>query len=121
MKAFVAAVLLLMIVAVPLSGKVHKDQFNASCTDVWTAVKATVADSNHYNLLVTDEGRMSLSYTIKGAVRDRNNSVSLVPKDGGCEMQTTSQYSGLLHSDADDFKGRVQEQLAKVKAAAPAK
>jgi hypothetical protein len=121
MKTFLAAVLLVVSLAVPLSGKTHKDQFNAPCGDVWVAVKATVSDTNHYNLLVTDEGRMALSYTIKGAVRDRNNSVVLVPNGGGCEMQTTSEYSGLIHSDAGDFKSRVEEQLAKVKSDAPTK
>ena len=121
MKQVVVVMLAILCLALPLSGKTHKDQFNAPCADVWAAVKATVADTNHYAVLVTDEANMALSYKIKGAVRDRSNSVNLAPKDGGCEMQTNSEYSGLLHSDADDFKTRVTDALAKVKAAPPAK
>jgi hypothetical protein len=47
-------------------------------------------------------------------------SVTLVPMGTGCEMQVVSNYSGWEHNDRSDFKKRVDESLAKLKAAAPA-
>jgi hypothetical protein len=42
-----------------------------------------------------------------------------MPKDAGCEMDIVSNYSGFEHNDQGDFKTRVDESLAKLKAAEP--
>jgi hypothetical protein len=70
---------------------------------------------------------MSASYNVKhaahanisGAVLQRTNKVKLVAKRTGCEMQIVSNYSGREHDDKGDFKKRVDEILARPKAAKP--
>jgi hypothetical protein len=44
----------------------------------------------------------------------------LNPQGTGCEMAVQSAYRGLAHDDAGDFKKRVDDSLAKLKAAEPA-
>jgi hypothetical protein len=57
--------------------------------------------------------------TITGAALQRTNHVTLVSKGTSCEMQVVSNYSGFEHDDKGDFKKRVDESLAKLKAPTP--
>jgi len=50
----------------------------------------------------------------------RDNHLTFVPRGNGCEMHALSKCSGWGHGDQGDFKKRVDESLAKVKAAPPA-
>jgi hypothetical protein len=67
---------------------------------------------------------MTASYRVKhaahvnvsGAILQRTNHVTLVSKGTVCEMQVVSNYSGWEHDDKGDFKTRVDEALAKLKA-----
>ena len=61
----------------------------------------------------------SAHVNISGAALQRTNHVTLVSKGTGCEMQVVSNYSGWEHNDRGDFKTRVDESLAKLKAATP--
>ena len=128
MLRFAVAALLLPIFALPLLSKTHKVTYPNACSEVWTAVKDTLGNAENYTIKITDESRMTVSYSVKhsahvtvtGALRQRTNTVSLSPQGTGCEMQVQSNYSGFEHNDAGDFTKRVNESLAKRKEATPA-
>jgi len=61
----------------------------------------------------------SAHVNISGTVLQRTNHVTMVSKGAGCEMRVVSNYSGWEHNDKGDFKKRVDESLAKLKAATP--
>ncbi len=127
LKIAVAALLLLMF-ALPVTSKTHKVAYPNGCIEVWAAVKDTLGNVENYTIKITDESRMTVSYSVKhsahvtvtGALRQRANTVSLRPQGTGCEMEVQSNYSGFEHNDAGDFTKRVNESLAKRKAATPA-
>jgi hypothetical protein len=95
---------------------------------VWAAVKDTLGNAENYTIKITDESKMTVSYSVKhsvhvsvtGALRQRPNTVSLSSKGTGCGMEVQSNYSGFEHDDAGDFTKRVNELLAKRKEATPA-
>ena len=102
----------------------YKSTYPVPCSDVWGAVKDTLGHADNYNVVESDDVKMTASYkvkhaahvTITGAVLQRTNHVTLVAKGTGCEMQVVSNYSGFEHNDRGDFKTRVDEALAKPKA-----
>ena len=128
MKTKIAVVALLsLVLALPMFGKTYKSTYPVPCSDVWGAVKDTLSNQDNYTVVANDDGKMTASYkvkhsvhvTITGAALQRTNRVTLVPSGTGCEMQVVSNYSGFEHNDRDDFKNRVDESLAKTKAAKP--
>ncbi|MFN7997930.1 MAG: hypothetical protein U0Q18_30195 [Bryobacteraceae bacterium] len=132
MLRFVVVALISSVFVLPAFGKTHKSSYPNACTEVWAAVKDTLGNSANYTIKMTDESRMSISYSVKhsahvtitGALRQRPNTVTLTLKGIGCEMQVESNYSGFEHNDAGDFTKRVSESLAKLKeslASAPGK
>jgi len=128
MLRFAVAAFLLSTFALPVLGKTHKITYPNACGDVWAAVKDTLGNAENYTIKITDESRMTVSYSVKhsahvtvtGALRQRPNTVSLGPQAAGCEMEVQSNYSGFEHNDAGDFTKRVSESLAKRKEATPA-
>ena len=122
------AVLLLPLFALPVPGKSHKVTYPNACSEVWAAVKDTLGNAENYTIKITDESRMTVSYSVKhsahvtvtGALRQRPNTVSLTSQGTGCEMEVQSNYSGFEHNDSGDFTKRVNESLAKRKEASPA-
>ena len=126
---FVVAVCVLLAFALPLFGKTYKSTYSDSCTQVWSAVKDVLSNQENYNVAENDEAKMHASYDVKhsahvdvgGALLQRKNQVTLVPKGTGCEMQVVSNYSGWEHNDQGDFKKRVDDSLLKLKGAPPAK
>lgn len=86
---------------------------------MWAAVKDTLRNSGNYGIVSTDEAGMIASYTVGNTIRPRTNSVALSSHGAGCEMTVQSAYRGLAHDAAGDFKKRVDESLAKLKAAKP--
>jgi hypothetical protein len=104
----------------------HKQTYPNACSEVWTAVKNTLGDSENYTAIVTDEARMAATYNVKhaahvtitGALRQRANTVSLSSTGTGCVMEVKSNYSGFEHNDAGDFIKRVNESLTKLKGSA---
>jgi len=127
MMRFVVVALMALILVVPAFGGVHKDAYPVACSELWAAVKDTLGNAENYSIVTTDNNQMTASYDVKhavhtsiaGAALQRTNSVALNPQGSGCEMQVHSNYSGWNHSDAGDFKKRVDESLAKLKAAKP--
>ena len=113
----------LFVIALPSFAKTHKDNYPNPCPEVWAAVKDTLGNPQNYTVKMTDEARMSVSYSVKhsvhvtitGALRQRPNTATLSSSDTGCEMQVESNYSGFEHDDAGDFAKRVNESLAKLK------
>ena len=124
MKSVVTG-LILLIVSLPALGKTYKSTYPDPCSQLWGAVKDTLSNPNNYTVTETDDAKMHADYDVKhaahvdisGALLQRKNHVTLVPKGAGCEMQVVSNYSGWEHNDQSDFKTRVDESLTKVKAA----
>jgi hypothetical protein len=114
-----------LAVAVPAFGKTYKNTYPVACSQVWTAVKDTLSNPENYTVVQSNDTQMTASYNVKhsahvnvsGALLQRTNKVTLVSKGTGCEMQVVSNYSGWEHNDKGDFKTRVDESLAKPKAA----
>jgi len=119
----VVVALISVILALPAFGATYKNSYPESCSELWPAVKDVLSNPNNYNVTKTDDAKMHADYDVKhaahvnisGALLQRKNHVTLVPKDNGCEMQVVSNYSGWEHNDQGDFKSRVDESLAKLK------
>ena len=120
MKTSVVALLLLAL-AVPAFGKTHKDSFDVPCNQLWAAVKDTLRNSGKYGIVGISDSELTASYNIGGGLGGKRiNSVVLNPQGAaGCEMQTQTAYTGLVHNDAGDFKARVDDSLAKLKGSKP--
>jgi hypothetical protein len=124
---FAIAAFVLFAFALPAFCKKHKDAYPNACSEVWAAVKDTLGNAENYTVKMTDETRMTTSYSVKhsahvsitGALRQRPNTVTLSSKGTGCEMEVESNYSGFEHNDAGDFTKRVNESLAKMKGSTP--
>ncbi len=106
-------------------GETYKNSYSIACTDIWPAVKATLADQEHYARVIVNDEKMKADYQpkhtvhvdVSGTLLQRTNHVTLIPKDGVCEMDVVSNYSGWGHDDKADFKKRVDDNLTKAKAA----
>ena len=127
---FAVVALLALAVAMPAFGagdKTYKTTYPVPCSEVWSAVKVALGNPDNYKDVQSDEDKMAADYNVKhsihwsviGAVNQGKNRVSLLPTGTTCEMSVVSMYSGLSHDDAGDFKKRVGEALAKLKAATP--
>ena len=124
----VVVALMSLALALPAFGKTYKNTYPVPCSQVWGAVKDTLGNAENYNVVESDDTKMTASYNVKhsahvtitGALLQRANRVTLVVKGAGCEMQVVSNYSGFEHNDRGDFKTRVDESLAKPKAERPA-
>jgi hypothetical protein len=127
MKRYALVMLMSCIVALPTFGKNNKSNYTESCSDLGPAVKDTLSNRNNYSVTATDDAKMHADYDVKhtahvnisGALLQRTNHVTLVPNGTGCQMQVESNYSGWEHNDSGDFKSRVDESLAKLKASKP--
>ncbi len=123
-RLVIAAVMSLAL-ALPAFGKTSKSTYPAACSELWGAVKDTLGNAENYNVEESDDTLMTAAYkvkhnvhvTITGAVLQRTNHVALVSKGAECEMQVKSNYSGFEHDDSGDFRKRVEESFAKLKAA----
>ena len=129
--AVVVAATLALVLAQPAFGagnKTYKTTYPVPCSDLWGAVKGALGNPDNYKDVQSDEDKMTADYNVKhsihwsviGAVNQGKNHVSLSPIGTTCEMSVVSMYSGLSHNDQGDFKKRVDESLAKMKAAPPA-
>jgi len=120
--------LMSLALALPGFGRTYKSTYPAPCSEVWSAVKDTLSNPENYDVEGSDDAQMTASYKVRhsahvnvsGAILQRTNHVTLVSKGSTCEMQVVSNYSGWEHDDKGDFKARVDESMAKLKAAAPA-
>jgi hypothetical protein len=106
------------------SGETYKTPFSVACSDIWPAVKTTLADRDHYAKVVINDEKMKADYQpkhtvhvdISGTLLQRMNHVKLIPKDEGCELDVASNWSGWGHDDQADFRKRVSDNLTKRKA-----
>ena len=127
MKSVVVALLALAL-ALPSFGKTSKNTYPTPCSDLWGAVKDVLGNAENYNVEDSNDTLMTATYkvkhaahvTVSGAVLQRANHVALVSKGAECEMQVKSNYSGFEHDDSGDFRKRVEESFAKLKASKPA-
>ncbi len=125
--AVVVVAMLTLALASPAFGagnKTYKSTYPVSCSELWGAVKAALANPDNYKDVQSDDDKMAADYNVKhsihwsviGAVNQGKNRVSLAPAGTTCEMSVVSMYSGLSHNDQGDFKKRVEEVLAKLQA-----
>ena len=127
MMRFLAVALLSLTFALPAFGMTYKSSYPDPCSEVWGAVKDTLSSPENYSVVESNDAQMTAAYEVKhsahvnlsGAALQRTNHVKLVSKGTGCEMQVGSNYSGWEHNDRGDFKKRVDESLAKLKASKP--
>ena len=125
--SLVVVAFLSLVLALPAFGKTYKSTYPVACSEVWVAVKDTLSNPENYSVVESDDTQMKATYDVKhsahvnisGAALQRKNHVTLVSKGAGCEMQVVSNYSGWEHNDRGDFQKRVDESLAKLKAAPP--
>ncbi len=123
----VVVTLISLALVLPTFGKTYKSTYPVPCSEVWGAVKDTLSNPENYSVVESDDTQMTASYNVKhsahvnitGAVLHRTNHVTLVARGTVCEMQVVSNYSGWEHNDKGDFRNRVDESLAKLKAATP--
>jgi hypothetical protein len=116
----VVLVILLLPLAVPGFASTHKELYKVPCSVLWPALKDTLRNSGKYGIIGIDNTEMTASYNIGGNLTGKRiNSAVLNNKDNGnsCELQVQTAYSGLINNDAGDLKKRVDESLAKLKAA----
>lgn len=117
LKGIVVSALLLSL-AVPAFAKTHKEQYAMPCSSLWPAVKDTLRNSGKYGIISIVNEELTASYNIGGNLTGKRiNTVLLNSVGEGCEMQIQTAFSGLVNNDASDFKKRVDESLAKLKAA----
>ena len=120
--------LMSLALALPAFGKSHKSSYSFPCSEVWTAVKTTLGNEANYSNVELNETTMTAAYhvkhaahvTVTGAVLQRTNHVALESDGASCDIKIGSNYSGFEHNDADDFKKRVDDALAKMKGGTPA-
>ena len=95
--------------------KTHSYIYPMPCAQLWPAVKDTLRNSGKYGILGIDSGEMTASYNIGGNLTGkRTNSLVLNTKDGGCELQVQTSYSGFVNNDSEDLKKRVDASLVKL-------
>jgi hypothetical protein len=125
-RTLTVLVLLALGLASRAMGKTYKYSYPNACSEMWLAVKATLGDDKSYAQVKVDDTKMTADYQpkhevhfdVSGVVLQRMNHVTLLtPKGGGCEMEVVSNWSGWGHEDQGDFKKRVDESLAVIKAA----
>ena len=120
--------LMSLALALPAFGKSHKSSYSFPCSQVWSAVKDTLSNAENYGKVELNETTMTAAYHVKhsvhisagGAILQRTNHVALESNGASCDIKIGSNYSGIEHNDADDFKKRVDDALAKMKGASPA-
>ena len=119
-----------LVLALPAFGagdKTFKNTYPVPCGKLWDAVKLALSNPDNYKDVVSDQEKMTAEYNVKhsvhwsvtGAINQGKNHVSLTPTGATCEMSVVSMFSGFSHNDKGDFKKRVDEALAKLKAAPP--
>lgn len=119
---------MLLAVALPAVGKSYKNTYYVPCKDVWSAVKAVLANEDNYAKVTSDDAKMTADYApkhsvhfdVSGVILQRMNHVTLVQKETGCEMNVVSNYSGWGHEDQSDFKKRVDDTMTQPKDTKPA-
>ena len=124
---FVVVGLMSLALALPAFGKTSKNTYPAPCGEMWGAVKDVLSVAENYSVEESNDALMTATYKVKhnvhvtvtGALTQRANHVALVSKGAECEMQVKSNYSGFEHDDSGDFRKRVEESFAQLKAAKP--
>lgn len=119
LKRFLLAVLL-PILAMPALASTHKEMYDVPCSTLWAALKDALRNSGKYRIVSLDNSEMISSFDIGND--QRVNSAALNSKDNGnsCELQIQTVPNGMLSNDAGNLKKRVDESLARLKAAPPA-
>jgi hypothetical protein len=120
-RVVILIVAVVALLVLPAAGETYKSPFSIGCGDIWPAVKATLADQDHYAKVVINDEKMKADFQpkhtvhvdITGTLLQRMNHVKLVLKDSECEMEVVSNYSGWGHDDQGDFRKRVDDNLTK--------
>ena len=125
MKAFTRTVLLAAVVlfaSLNCAALTHKSSYSQPCNTVWSSVKDVLKTSGKYQIISISSEDMSASFAVGGFWTGKMiDSVLLMSQGTGCEMSVTTQFRGITHSDADDFKTRVDNDLVQTGAVTQSK
>jgi hypothetical protein len=119
MARYLVFALLLLAATVPAPGKPRNDAYPVTCADLWNAVSDTLGNAGNYKILASDDSELKAYSLAVGSQRQRVNSVSLNPKDNGCELLTQFPDSGFANDDEGAFRKRLAHSVAKLQAAKP--
>jgi len=105
--------LFVFVVVFPAYGKTRTDSFNVPCSNLWRAVRNTLANSGNYQITGINDSTMMASYLVGNELSGQQiNYVGLSVNGNTCAMQVQAAFRGLVHDDAGDFKKRVQQSLS---------
>lgn len=110
---------LLSALSLPTYAAPHNSRHATSCSDLWTAVIATLRTGNNYSAIAIDEEDMKVNFIVIGALFSTMNSAELKPHESGCQLQVRMGFTG----NTDDewaFRRRVHHSLERQQAAKPA-
>ena len=111
MKRLLSLAGMLLISGIALAGpKPATKAFSLSCAQVWDGAKAAV-QSNYDVLSLNDQTRSGSFTTGSFWTGVRSLTFALRGASDGCTVSVTGHFSGLLHSDKDDFFRRIQDAL----------
>lgn len=111
--------LLLVALCVPAFAKPHNQKRPSNCSELWTAVTATLEDARNYQVVALDNDAMKANFVVVGGLFSAMNSVQLKPKESGCDLRLRIGFTGA--DDENAFRSRVNRAWKKLSAAqAPA-
>ncbi len=105
---------LLFALAVPTSARPHKEKQPVPCSDLWTAVRETLAKASDYTVEALDNEDMRANFIVVGARYPQTNLVHLKPRNSGCDLQLRIGFTGI--DDEWAFRNRVSRALKKLNA-----
>lgn len=117
-----AATLLTLSLCLPAYASKHSVVLDMPCATLWPAVVDTIRNFGKYEPLSIDNSYMTAAYKVGSAMSRVTNSVALVPRRIGCELDIDAPYRGLAYHDASDFTDleRLKSASAADQADAPA-
>ena len=85
------------------------------CSELWPAVKVTLANQKNYIVVATDDELMRANFIVKGALYPQLNLVRLKNKKNGCDLELRIGFTGA--DDEGAFRTRVHRAYKKMTAA----
>lgn len=94
-----------------------KGVYPVSCDDLWSAIKDTVRNPNNYGLSSLNDLDLRASFVVIGDSFHYTDRVSLIEKNGGCQMKTDIGDIGAENTNFRQFRTRVQRSLGRMQSA----
>ncbi|HSZ15670.1 MAG TPA: hypothetical protein VK764_01130 [Terracidiphilus sp.] len=117
MTRSLVVILFILLFAFPEFANAHKDKPAIPCSDLWSAVTDTIANTGNYTVVASDPARMRASFIVVGALYPGMNAVFLSPRHNGCQLEVRMSFTGI--DDEAALRKRVRRSLTKLRAAQP--